>query len=64
MSRHSWIDVSAEYEGKIISGAYRVDENAVTVRTALGRKRAPLSGLTPVHLTKILLRKLDREGMA
>ena len=47
MSRHSWIEVSAEYEGKIISGAYRVDENAVTVRTALGRKRAPLSGLTP-----------------
>ena len=64
MSRQCWIEVSTEYDGKVISGAYIVDGNAVTVRTVLGRRRAPLSGLTPVHLAKILLRKLDREGMA
>jgi hypothetical protein len=61
MRSQAWEEISTEYEGKIISGAYRTTKDTVTVKTVYGSKEAPLSGLTPVYLAKMLLRELQRE---
>jgi len=63
----SWNEITIEYDGKIINGAYRRTGNRVgkiiLVRSARGViKEAPLSGLTPLYLAKMLLRELEREG--
>jgi hypothetical protein len=60
-----WKEISVEYEGKIISGDYRISGKTVVVRSASGVfKDAPLGGLSPLYLAKMLLRELDREGSA
>ena len=60
-----WKEISIEYEGKIISGDYRISGKTVVVRSVRGVvKEAPLGGLTPLYLAKMLLRELDREGRA
>jgi hypothetical protein len=60
-----WKEISIEYEDKIISGDYRISGKTVVVRSVRGVvKEAPLGGLTPLYLAKMLLRELDREGRA
>ena len=65
----SWKEVTIEYNGKIIDGAYktagrRTFKKKILVRSMRGViKEAPLSGgLTPLYLAKMLLRELAREG--
>ena len=65
----SWKEVTIEYNGKIIDGAYktagrRTAKKKILVRSMRGVIReAPLSGsLTPLYLAKMLLRELAREG--
>jgi hypothetical protein len=65
MTPPGWEEISIEYEGKIISGAYRKKAgNIVSVRTVRGEKEAQLAGFTPLYLAKMLLRELAREGKA
>ena len=60
-----WKEISIEYEGKIISGDYRISGKTVVVRSVRGVvKEAPLGGLAALYLAKMLLRELDREGRA
>ena len=61
---NGWTPISIEYEGRVICGVYLSSSSAVTVRTTGGSKKAPLSGLSPTYLAKILLRQLEREGRA
>jgi hypothetical protein len=60
----SWKEITIEYNGKIINGDYKIAGKTVTVKTVRGMKEAPLSGLTPLYLAKMLLRELAREGRA
>jgi hypothetical protein len=64
MTPPGWEEISIEYEGKIISGAYRKAGNIVSVRTVRAEKEAKLAGFTPLYLAKMLLRELAREGKA
>ena len=63
-----WKEVTIEYNGKIIDGAYRTAGRRAAGKKVLvrsmrgGIKEAPLGGLTPMYLAKMLLRKLAREG--
>ena len=56
--------ITIEYNGKTIMGSYRKVGKVVTVNTLNGSKTAPLVGLNPQYLAKMLLRELDREGRA
>jgi len=64
----SWKEVTIEYDGKIIDGAYRTAGKRTAGKKILVRsmrgviKEAPLGGLTPLYLAKMLLRKLAHEG--
>jgi|GEM_PF-978655 hypothetical protein len=65
----SWKEVTIEYNGKTIHGAYktagrRTAKKKILVRSMRGViKETPLSGgLTPLYLAKMLLRELAREG--
>ena len=64
----SWMEVTFEYDGKIIDGAYRTAGKRTAGKKILVRsmrgviKEAPLGGLTPLYLAKMLLRKLAHEG--
>ena len=64
----SWKEVTIEYNGKIIDGAYRTAGKRTAGKKILVRsmrgviKEAPLGGLTPLYLAKMLLRKLACEG--
>ena len=64
----SWKEVTIEYNGKIIDGAYRTAgrraaKKKILVRSMRGViKEAPLGGLTPLYLAKMLLRELAHEG--
>jgi hypothetical protein len=67
----SWKEVTIEYNGKIIDGAYKISGRRAAGKKILVRsmrgviREAPLSGgLTPRYLAKMLLRKLEREGRA
>lgn len=57
-----WEEITIECDGKTTKGSYRKVGKAVTVNTLHGSKTAPLIGLTPVYLAKMLLRELAREG--
>ena len=61
----TWNEITIEYNGRIINGAYRISEKTVVVKSVRGIvKEAPGSGLTPLYLAKMLLRELAREGKA
>ena len=60
----SWKEITIEYNGKFIHGDYKIAGQMVIVKTVSGMKDAPLSGLTPLYLAKMLLRELAREGRA
>jgi hypothetical protein len=62
MSPQVWEKITAECDGTTIEGSYRKVGNAVTVKTPSGSNTAPLEGLIPEYLAKMLLRKLAREG--
>ncbi len=64
MPPYTWEEVTTECEGITIRGSYKRIANTVTVRASGGSKAAPLSGLTPEYLAKMLLRELAREGRA
>ena len=64
MSPQVWEKITAEYDGTTIEGSYRKFGNSVTVKTPRGSNSAPLEGLIPEYLAKMLLRKLMREGQA
>ena len=60
-----WNEITIEYNGKVINGAYRTSRNrkTIVVRSLRGAiKEAPLGALTPLYLAKMLLRELEREG--
>jgi hypothetical protein len=57
-------DVSIEYEGRIISGAYCVRRGLVSVSTGYcggGSKSTQVGGSTPAGLARIMLRELAQE---
>ena len=62
MPARGWTQTTIEYEGKVIIGWYRKFGKELTVNTAHGGKTAPLVGLNPEYLAKLLLRELAREG--
>ena len=64
MATQIWEDIAAEYEGRTFNGSYRTVRDTVTVKTPLGSKTAPLSGLNPSYLAKMLLCELARKGRA
>ena len=64
MRPEPWKEITTECGGTTITGSYRIAAQRVIVRAAGGSKGAPLSGLTPVYLAKMLLRELAREGNA
>ena len=59
-----WNQVTIEYNGKTIIGWYRKFGQEVTVNTSHASKTAPLVGLNPEYLAKMLLRELARGGRA
>jgi hypothetical protein len=62
MSPQVWEKVTAECDGTTIEGSYRKVGNMVTVKTPRGSNTAPLGGLIPEYLAKMLLRELARDG--
>jgi hypothetical protein len=64
MSPLVWEKITAKCDGKTIEGSYRKVGNMITVKTPGGSNTAPLSGLIPEYLAKMLLRELVREGRA
>ena len=60
----SWKEITIEYNGESIHGDYKIVDKTVIVKTVRGMKEAPLSGLVPLYLAKMLLRELAREGRA
>ncbi|MGA9083697.1 MAG: hypothetical protein WB390_14700 [Pseudolabrys sp.] len=59
-----WTQITIEHEGRVITGWYRKFGKELTVNTSHGSKTAPLAGLNPEYLAKLLLRELAREGRA
>jgi hypothetical protein len=62
-----WEEIAVAYDGKIITGCYRISRSGgkkkVVVKSVRGSiKEAPLKGVTPLYLAKMLLRELEREG--
>ncbi len=64
MPPYIWEEITTECDGTTIRGSYQRIANRVTVKTLGGSKAAPLSGLNPEYLAKMLLRELAREGNA
>jgi len=62
MPPRGWKEITIEYNGKAINGSYKITGETVIVKTLRGMKDAPISGLTPLYLAKMLLRELAREG--
>jgi|SoiMethySBSTD1v2_1073268.scaffolds.fasta_scaffold465546_2 hypothetical protein len=60
----SWKEITIEYNSEFIHGDYKIVDKTVIVKTVGGMKEAPLSGLVPLYLAKMLLRELAREGKA
>jgi hypothetical protein len=61
----TWNEITIEYNGRTVSGAYRISEKTLVVRSVRGVvKEAPRSGLAPLYLAKMLLRELAREEKA
>jgi hypothetical protein len=60
----SWKEITIEYNSEFIHGDYKIVDKTAIVKTVGGMKEAPLSGLVPLYLAKMLLRELAREGKA
>jgi hypothetical protein len=54
--------VTIEFDGRTVSGAYRVWAGLVTVYSASGRKITQVGGAPPAILARLMPRELVQEG--
>jgi hypothetical protein len=60
----SWKEITIEIQRQDHQRDYKIAGKTVIVKTVRGMKEAPLSGLTPLYLAKMLLRELSVQDTA
>ena len=59
-----WKEITSAFNGRAIGGSWAVEDRVVRVRTALGKKAAPLEEADGVWVAWRLLREMAAEGKA
>ena len=59
-----WETVTAEFDGRPISGSYAVERGMVKVRTLSGQRATEVGVFNTTWLARYLLRELAAEGKA